>query len=83
MFALTSVDTTHFSLADAITGATIDGSTLGVSGLAAAATLNRVLDIVAPWSTTGITDNSLRLGCRRSCKAVLASRCYAAADPDG
>ena len=55
-FTLTKVDTTHFSLADSITGATIDGSTLSVAGLAATATLNRVLDIPTvyasgAWST--------------------------------
>lgn len=55
-FTLTKVDTTHFSLADSITGATIDGSTLGVGSLAATATLNRVLDIATVygsglWST--------------------------------
>lgn len=44
-FTLTKLSTTTFSLADSITGANIDGSTLGVGSLAATATLNRVLDL--------------------------------------
>lgn len=52
-FLLTKVDTTHFSLQDALTGANIDGSTLGtfVSG-----TISRVLELATnygsgSWST--------------------------------
>jgi hypothetical protein len=54
-FAITVIDTTHFSLADAITGATIDGSTLGafVSG-----NVTRILEIATTWS--GGTWSSLR-----------------------
>lgn len=55
VFLLTKVDTTHFSIADALTGATIDGSTLGsfVSG-----TLNRVQEVTTPY--VGNTWASLR-----------------------
>src|SRR5215472_18161501 len=49
VFSLTMVDTTHFSLSDPLTGATIDGSTLGVAGLAAGTKLNRILDITTPY----------------------------------
>src|SRR5262245_19254136 len=45
VFALTKVDTTHFSLSDPITGATIDGTTLGVGSLAAGTKINRILDL--------------------------------------
>src|ERR1051326_603101 len=43
---LTKIDTQHFSLADAITGAAIDGSTLGAIG---APTFVRFLDIATPY----------------------------------
>ena len=49
VFALTKVDTTHFSLADAVTGSNIDGSTLNVGSLNAATTISRVLDIATPY----------------------------------
>lgn len=52
-FTITEIDATHFSIADAITGATIDGSTLGafVSG-----NVSRILEIATTyangsWST--------------------------------
>lgn len=53
VFLLTKIDTTHFSIADAISGTSIDGSTLGTF---VAGTLNRVQEIVTPyvggiWST--------------------------------
>lgn len=50
VFSVTKIDTTHFSLADSITGATIDGSTLGVATLAATAKFHRILDMGTPWS---------------------------------
>lgn len=37
------------SLTDALTGATINGSTLGVSGLSANATISRIQDIATPY----------------------------------
>jgi len=46
-FTATKVDTTHFSLADAITGDTIDGSTLGA--LVAGATVRRVQELVTAY----------------------------------
>ncbi len=49
VFALTKVNTTHFSIADAITGTAIDGSTLGVGSLASGAKIARVLDITSPY----------------------------------
>jgi hypothetical protein len=53
-FVMTVVDTTHVSLADALTGATIDGSTLGA--IASGATISRVHELVTSyafgsWST--------------------------------
>ena len=57
-FKLTKIDTTHFSLRDAITGANIDGATLGVASLAAGATIARVRELVTPY--TGGTWSSLR-----------------------
>jgi hypothetical protein len=48
-FTITTVDSTHFSLTDAITGATIDGSTLGVSGIPATATVSRIQEITTPY----------------------------------
>src|SRR5262245_54283039 len=47
VFRLTKNDTTHFSLADAVTGDPIDGATLGFSGTA---TLQRVLDFSTPYA---------------------------------
>ncbi len=46
-FTITIVDTTHFSIADAITGATIDGSTLGA--LVSGATVVRVQEVQTPY----------------------------------
>lgn len=48
-FTITNVDGTHFSLQDAITGANIDGSTLGtfVSG-----NVVRILEIATPYTTS-------------------------------
>lgn len=56
-FTLTKVDTTHFSLADAITGAGIDGSTLGtfVSG-----TFARVLELSSPYVASAWSSSSMR-----------------------
>lgn len=53
-FTATKVDTTHFELADALTGEDIDGSTLGT--LASEATVSRVQELVTSytggsWST--------------------------------
>lgn len=48
-FVLTVVDSTHVSLSDPITGATIDGSTLGWSTPGTLPTLNRVLEIASPY----------------------------------
>lgn len=48
VFALTKVDTTHFSLSDPVTGANIDGSTLGWISTPAAL-INRVLDLATPY----------------------------------
>jgi hypothetical protein len=56
VFALTKIDTTHFSLSDPITGANIDGATLGVSGLAVGTMLNRILDISSPYSSGSWAD---------------------------
>lgn len=49
--SLTKIDTTHFSLTDAITGTTIDGSTLGVGALAAGATISRIIDLATPYTS--------------------------------
>ena len=70
-FIWTHASSTTGTLTDALTGATIDGSTLGVSGLSANATISRIQDIATPyvagvWSslrmvqaeTTGIMLNS-------------------------
>lgn len=46
-FIITVIDSTHFSLADALTGATIDGSTLGAIG--ATATVARIQEIATPY----------------------------------
>ena len=56
-FSITTVDSTHFSLTDAITGATIDGSTLGT--IPAGATVSRIQESVSPyvggsWATVRI-----------------------------
>jgi hypothetical protein len=47
VFTLTKSDTTHFSLADAVTGTAIDGSTLNALG--ATCTMRRALDIATPY----------------------------------
>src|SRR5215468_6923672 len=54
-FILTIVDATHFSIADALTSAAIDGSTLGIFS---AATVSRVQEIASPY--VGGIWNSLR-----------------------
>jgi len=46
-FIATKIDTMHFSLADALTGAAIDGSTLGA--LVAGATVARVSENISPY----------------------------------
>lgn len=46
-FTITIVDGTHFSLTDALSGATIDGSTLG--SLPAGATVSRILELTTPY----------------------------------
>jgi hypothetical protein len=46
-FLMTVVDPTHFSLTDAITGATIDGSTLGT--LLAGTVVSRIQEITTPY----------------------------------
>ena len=51
-FTLTKVDSTHFSLADPLTGATIDGATLGA--LVPGATIKRVQELVTPYIGGGI-----------------------------
>lgn len=48
-FTWTNLTSSTGSLADALTGVTIDGSTLGVSGLAAGATISRIQDITTPY----------------------------------
>src|SRR4029077_17546378 len=47
-FVITVSDSTHFSLADALTGATIDGSTLG--SLPSVAMVARVQEVVSPYT---------------------------------
>src|SRR5262249_55486078 len=44
---ITRIDPTHFSLTDALTGATIDGSTLGA--FTGTATVSRVQEIASPY----------------------------------
>jgi hypothetical protein len=53
-FLLTKVDTTHFSLRDAITGANIDGATLGA--LPSAATIERVHELATIYIGTSYQD---------------------------
>jgi hypothetical protein len=53
-FTATKIDTTHFSLADAITGAAINGATLGA--LAAGATVAKVHELVSPYIGSLWTD---------------------------
>lgn len=53
-FVITVIDTTHFSIADAITGTSIDGSTLGTIS---AGSVRRIQELSSPyisgsWSTT-------------------------------
>jgi len=47
LLALTKIDTTHFTLTDAVTGANINGSTL--SAIGSNAVFNRVLAIATPY----------------------------------
>lgn len=49
LFAITVSNSTHFSIADALTGAAINGATLGA--LAATATVHRVLDLASPFTS--------------------------------
>ncbi len=49
---ITKVGNSTFTLVDSITGATIDGSTLGVGSLAAGATVQRILEVASPWTGT-------------------------------
>lgn len=60
LFVLTKSDTTHFSLTDPISGATINGTTLGVGSLAAGTKINRVLDIASPYFGANWTSALLR-----------------------
>lgn len=55
-FTATKIDTTHFSLADALTGASIDGSTLGA--LVSGATVAKVFELQTLYS--GASRQSLR-----------------------
>lgn len=48
VFLLTKIDTTHFSIADAITGANIDGSTLGAF---TAGTISCITEIATSYGT--------------------------------
>ena len=48
-FLWTNVSSSSGSLTDALTGATIDGSTLGVGSLAATATISRIQDVATPY----------------------------------
>jgi hypothetical protein len=50
-FTLTKIDTTHFSLSDPLTGATINGATLGA--LVAGATIKRVQELVTVYVSGG------------------------------
>jgi hypothetical protein len=49
-FTITRINSLNFSLADAITGANIDGSTLGVASLSASAMVSRILDLGTPYA---------------------------------
>ena len=55
-FLITVVDTTHFSLQDALTTANIDGATLGA--ITAGATVSRVQELVTPY--TGVAWSTVR-----------------------
>lgn len=46
---LTKITTTTFSIADALTGTSINGSTLNVSGLAATATVSRIQEVTTSY----------------------------------
>jgi hypothetical protein len=46
-FLATKIDSTHFSLADAVTGITLDGATLGA--LVAGATVARIQELATPY----------------------------------
>lgn len=53
-FTITKVDSTHFSLQDAITGSNIDGSTLNINTSTVTTYVGKVVDIVTPWLGTSI-----------------------------
>jgi hypothetical protein len=57
-FTVTVIDTTHFSLQDALTGANIDGSTLGA--LAAGATVSRVQELQTVFGAGSWAVSSMR-----------------------
>lgn len=59
-FTITVIDNEHFTLADELTGANIDGSTIGWT-TQTGVTVNRVLDIVTPWTGTEWNTQSLRM----------------------
>lgn len=55
VFAFTMLDATHAALTDAVTGAAIDGATLGWTATTGV-TLARALDIVTPYATLDWTN---------------------------
>ena len=59
-FALTKIDTTHFSLADPITGLGVDGSTVNWNPAVVTLTATRVLDFASPY-TSGVWKNVRRV----------------------
>ena len=52
-FSISVIDTTHFSISDALTGTAIDGSTLGVGALIGTEKVARILDIATPYISGG------------------------------
>ncbi len=58
---LTKLTTTTFSIADALTGENINGATLGVSGLAAGATVSRIQEVTTPYIAGSWSSASLRM----------------------
>src|SRR5262245_47915931 len=60
VFILTRVNPIQFSLADAITGASIDGSTFSWTPFAGA-TLHRILDLASPYTAGTWATETLRL----------------------
>ena len=58
-WAITVVDTTHFSLTDAITGTELDGSTLALDGWGITAA--RIVDFTTPYTLAEIQANSIRV----------------------